>query len=180
MALDLIALQSNEFLIPFLFVLAIVFGILEITKLFRNRGVNFVIALAISFFAVSNTTFVSFLWSQFGNITAFFIVMFFIAFVLEMFGLRRPSGESRSEGGMIISGAVLFLLLSLGFMYSDLIPPLPYIGSGNNLILFFAIIFILAIFWAAFKAGRETIIPKEEGHSPRRAQEVLKPKTIYL
>jgi hypothetical protein len=155
MAIDLIALQSNEFLIPFLFVMAIVFGVLEITKVFRNRGVNFVIALAISFFAVSNATFVGFLWAQFGNITAFFIIMFFIAFILEMFGLRRPSKESRSESGMIITGAVLFVMLALGFTYSDLIPSLPYIGSGDNLILFFALVFILAIFWAAFKAGRE-------------------------
>jgi hypothetical protein len=157
MALDLIALQSNELLIPFLFTFAIVFGVLEITKIFRNRGVNLVIALALSFFAIGNTTFVSFLWSQFGNITAFFIVMFFIAFILEMFGLRRPSVESRSESGMIITGAVLFVMLALGFTYSNLIPSLPYIGSGDNLIIFFALVFILAIFWAAFKAGREVL-----------------------
>ncbi|MFH1474127.1 MAG: hypothetical protein ABIE55_04545 [Candidatus Aenigmatarchaeota archaeon] len=162
MAIDLIALQSSEFLIPFLFVMAVVFGVLEITKVFKNRGVNFVIALAISFFAVGNATFVGFLWAQFGNITAFFIVMFFIAFILEMFGLRRPSKESRSESGMLITGAVLFLMLALGFTYSDLIPSLPYIGNGNNLIILFAIVFILAIFWAAFKAGREVLPGKEE------------------
>jgi len=154
MAIDISFLQSNQTLIPFLFVLAIIFGVLELTNIFRNRGVNFLVALAISFFAITNATFVAFLWLQFGNITAFFIVMFFIAFILEIFGLRKGEpGKSRAPEAMIINGAILFILLSISFLYIDLIPPLPFIGGGTNLLLFFAIIFILAIFWAAFKAS---------------------------
>jgi len=154
MPIDVSFLQSNQTLIPFLFVFAIVFGVLGITNVFKNRGVNFLVALAISFFAISNPAFVSLLWLQFGNITAFFIVMFFIAFILEIFGLRKGEpGKSRAPESMIINGAILFILLSIGFLFIDLIPPFPFIGGGANLLLFFAIIFILAIFWAAFKAG---------------------------
>jgi uncharacterized membrane protein HdeD (DUF308 family) len=166
MAIDIAFLQSEQTLIPFLFVLAIIFGVLEITNVFKNRGVNFLVALAISFFTITNTTLVAFLWSQFGNITAFFIIMFFIAFVLEVFGLRRPKqGESRGEGGMIINGAILLLLLGLGFTYSNLLPSLPFVGGGPNLIILVALIFILAIFWMAFKVGREKIVPEKEEHA---------------
>jgi len=156
--IDLTFLQSNQTLIPFLFVLAVIFGILEITHVFRNRGVNFLIALAISFFSVTNASFVAFLWSQFGNITVFFIVMFFIAFLLEVFGLRRPvPGKSRSEEAMIIVGVFLLLIMIFGFMYAKSIPELPIIGSGTNFVILAAIIFILILFWIAFKAGPETV-----------------------
>jgi amino acid transporter len=163
MAIDIAFLQSEQTLIPFLFVLAIIFGVLELTHVFRNRGVNFLIALAISFFTISNTAFVNALWSYFGVITAFFIFMFFIAFILEVFGFRKPKHpqESREEG-MIVIGAILLLLLTFGFMYSSMIPELPFIGGGSNVIILFAIIFILVIFWMAFKVGREPLPMKEE------------------
>ncbi len=150
-ALDLI-LGSNETFLLFMFALAIVFGILEITKIFRNRGVNFIIALAISFFAVTNSSFVAFIEPQFGNITIFFIFMFFIAFVLEIFGLRDIR-QRRPEEGILIIGAILLMVFVFGFTHSNLIPELPFIGSGTNFIILLALVLILVIFWAAFKAG---------------------------
>lgn len=154
MAIDIAFLQSEQTLIPFLFVLAIVFGILELTDIFRNRAVNFIIALSISFFTITNATFVALLWSQFGNITAFFIIMFFIAFVLEVFGLRkRVAGRETSTDSVIINGAILFLLLSIGSLYINLIPSIPFIGGGQNLLFFFVVIIILVIFWSAYKIG---------------------------
>lgn len=161
MILDASLLQSEHTLIPFIFVLAIIFGSLELTRIFRNKGANFLIALAIAFFTVSNAAFVDALWSSFGLITAFFIILFFIAFILEIFGLRKPTQPGRGEGGLIIIGLIILLLLSFGFMYSRLLPSLPIIGGGPNLISLFVIIFILVMFWVAFKIGAETI--KVEG-----------------
>lgn len=165
MIFDISFLQSEQTLIPFLFVLAVIFGVLELTHVFRNRGVNFIIALAISFFTITNTAFVTFLWSQFGNITTFFIIMFFIAFVLEVFGLRGPRTPRAGGEGIVINGAILLLLLVFGFTHSDLLPSLPFIGGGSNLIVLFALIFILIIFWMAFKLGPEILPGKQEsGH----------------
>jgi len=152
MVIDISALQSTEFLIPFLFVLAVTFGVLGITNVFRNKGVNFLVALALSFFAASNPAFISILWTYFGSVAVFFIAMFFIAFIFEIFGIRKK-GPGRATDSIMINGVILFILLSIGYLYIDLIPPFPFIGSGQNLLLFFAIIFILAIFWAAYKAG---------------------------
>jgi hypothetical protein len=151
MALDIAFLQSEQTLIPFLFVLAIVFGVLELTKVFRNRGVNFLVALAIAFFTISNAAFINMLWSYFGSITTFFIIMFFIAFVFEVFGLRR--GQRQPTSSIIINGGILFILLSIGFLYASYIPELPFVGGGQNLVFLFIIIFILVIFWAAFRIG---------------------------
>ncbi|MEM5872562.1 MAG: hypothetical protein QXD55_01745, partial [Candidatus Aenigmatarchaeota archaeon] len=102
MAIDIAFLESEQILIPFLFVLAVVFGILELIKIFRNRGVNFLIALSIAFFTVTNTSFVNMLWSYFGSITTFFIIMFFIAFTFEVFGLRK--GQHPPTSSILIDG----------------------------------------------------------------------------
>jgi protein-S-isoprenylcysteine O-methyltransferase Ste14 len=152
-------------LIPFLFVLAIVFGLLDIIKIFgKNRAVNFLIAFSIAFFSITNSDFVNLLWSQFGNITSFFIVMFFIAFVLEVVGFKGKKGKGGEEEDIIIYGAILLLLLSFGFAYSSLIPTMPYLGGGSNFIVLIAIILILVIFWRAFKIGAEPTIPGREEH----------------
>jgi hypothetical protein len=153
MAIDIAFLQSEQTLIPFLFVLAIVFGVLDLTKIFRNRGVNFLVALAIAFFTITNTAFISMLWSYFGSITTFFIVMFLLAFVFEVFGLRGKGGQHHPTSAIIIDAGILFILLSIGFLYASYIPEFPFIGGGQNLVFLFIIIFILVIFWAAFKIG---------------------------
>ena len=159
MILDLAFLMSEQILIPFLFVLAIVFGFLDVFKIFgRNIAVNFLIALAIAFFSISSEAFVNFLWTYFGSITIFFIIMFLLAFVLEIFGLRKGKRENTSI--IIIYGGILFVLLSLWVLSSKYAPELPYIGSGQNLLFLIAIIFVLAIFWAAFKIGKHGGEPK--------------------
>ncbi len=147
MAIDMTLLQSEQTLIPFLFVLAIIFGVLEVTNVLRNRGANLLVAIAIAFFSVSNSAFVALLWSQFGFITAFFIIMFFIVFILEVFGLRNPKYGKPEGEGMFINGAILLLLLIFGFMHASSIPNLPFVGSGTNLIALITLIFILVIFF---------------------------------
>lgn len=161
MALDAAFLLSEHILIPFLFVLAIIFGVLELTRIIRNRGANFLIALSIAFFTVTNSAFVELLWSQFALITGFFIVMFFIVFVLQVFGVRGK--ESTGGEGIMINGAILVLLLSFGFTYSNLLPQIPFLGGGTNLISIAAVILILVIFWVAFKTGEQPSQSQPQG-----------------
>ncbi|NIM47464.1 MAG: hypothetical protein GTN40_04900 [Candidatus Aenigmarchaeota archaeon] len=152
---DLTMFQSEQTLIPFLFILAVVFGAVNTANVFKNKGVNFLVSLALAFFAASNTAFVNFLWSQFGSISIFFIAMFFIIFVLEVFGVRKEAKKGEPSGALFINGVILFILLSIGLLYIDMIPPLPYIGGGENLFLFFVLIIIALVFWLAFKVGGE-------------------------
>ncbi len=149
---DFTMFQSEYFLIPFLFILAVVFGAVNVTNVFKNRGVNFLVALALAFFAASNTAFIEFLWSQFGNISIFFIAMFFVIFVLEVFGVRRK-GKGDGADALVINSVILFVLLSIGYLYVDIFPSLPIIGGGKNLLLLAFVLFIMIIFWSAYKAG---------------------------
>ncbi len=151
MPIDFTMFQTEQFLIPFLFILAVVFGAVSAANVFKNRGVNFLVALALAFFGASNTAFVEFLWSQFGSVSIFFIAMFFVIFVLEAFGVRRGRpGEKDGASALVINGAILFVLLSIGYLY---IPKfsLPIIGGGQNLMLFIFVLFIIIIFWFAYK-----------------------------
>jgi len=149
---DLSFLQSTDIMVPFLFTLAVTFGVLEVTNVFKNKAVNFLIALALSIFAITSPTFVDLLWNYFGDITIFFIVMFLIAFILEALGVRRKD-TVMSGDAIVIQSAILFLLLTLGFYYIDKIPSIPFVGGSQNLLLLFALVLILAIFWSAYKLG---------------------------
>lgn len=146
-----IVLPPEEFLMPFLFVLVDVFGVLQLTHVF-HKGVNFIIAIILAFFAAHNPVFISLFWSQLINVVIFFVVLFFLAFILQLFGLRGK-GAPKAKEGLVIYGAILFVLLSIGFNYTETFPTLPYIGGGENLMLLIAIILILAVFWAAFQIG---------------------------
>lgn len=148
---ELAFLQETEIMVPFLFTLAITFGLLNLTNVFKNKGAHFIISLALSIFAITSPTFVNLLWSYFGSVTVFFIALFLLALILETFGLRKLSLIKDYGGSLVIQIAVLFLLLTLGFYYSDRLPTLPYLGSGENALFLFAILLILSIFWAVYR-----------------------------
>ncbi len=158
--IDITTFQSTEFLVPFLFVFAIIFGALQLAGVF-SRATNFAISLALTIFAITNPEFTSLLWSQFGNMTIFFIAMFFLLFFLEAFGLRRGGAKAREK--LFVCGVVLFVLLSIGYIFSDMIPNLPVIGRGQNVLLLFSILFVIMIFWSAFQIPPEkkvVMVPK--------------------
>ena len=148
MAIDITMLQTTEFFIPFLFSLAVIFGVLEVTRLFR-KPVNFIISFTLSFFAMIYPGFVDFMWANFGLFAIFFIAMFFIVFVSKVFGM----GGKKSQDSVIINGVILLILLSVSYLYIDSFPSVPFIGAGQNLILLVSVVLIISIFWAAYKTS---------------------------
>ncbi len=140
-----------DFFIPFIFVLAIVFGVLQLTNVFKSKAVSFIIALALSLFATTYQPFLNTLWSNFGIITWFFIGIFFIAFIAKLTGLggARPTSET-----MAMHAIILFILLAVGWTVIDQFQiDLPYIGSGENLMVIIVLVVIAIIFFLAFKMG---------------------------
>ncbi|OGI12414.1 hypothetical protein A3K64_01115 [Candidatus Micrarchaeota archaeon RBG_16_36_9] len=148
---DLYMFQSEQILIPFLFVLAITFGSIEITKIFRNKAVNLLISISLAIFAVSNDSFVQLLWSQFGNISVFFIAMFFIVFIIKVFSGFGKKERQNIHDEIMIYGAILFALLVMSYLFIDLLPVIPVIGGGKDIMLIVFIFLMIAIFWATFK-----------------------------
>ncbi|MBU3904581.1 MAG: hypothetical protein KJ906_00320 [Nanoarchaeota archaeon] len=161
MAIELALDPIMQFFVPFLFVFAIVFGVLELaTPKKMNRSVIVIISLAITFFAISYSPFITMLWAYLPTITWFFIAMFFIAFLLELFGLRSKQPFATPEK-VILSGVVLFLLLTIGWSVIDQIPgKIPLVGDAENLLLLLGIIFIAIIFWAAFRMNTLSDVQK--------------------
>ncbi len=158
MASFLLDFSNQQFLITFLFTLAVVFGVVELSKVFKgNKAVALVISLAIALFAAGYAPFQTTLWNLLPNITWFFIVLFLVAFGLELFGVRRGSAiPGREHEGMIVSGAVLLILLTVGWQIIQTNPiNLPFIGGGQNLIFFIGLILIVSLFWAAMKTSGE-------------------------
>jgi len=151
MALIFPGLDAN-FVIPFLFVLAVVFGVLRISKAFKgNAAVEVIISLVIAFFSATYSPFTSMLFNILPSITMFFIAMFFIVFILEIVGVRGK-GKGEPVTNIIIYGILILVLFTIVASHSELIPNLGII-SQDDLVLGIGLIFVIAIFWAAFKIG---------------------------
>lgn len=148
-----IAFDMN-FFIPFMFVLAIVFGILRIAKVFQgNAAVEMIISIAIAFFSATYSPFTTILFQYLPSITWFFIAMFFIVFVLEILGIRKGTRKpEEAQANSIIYGVLLLLLFTIGISGLEGLPiQIPFIGGGENIALLIGIIFIIGIFWYAYK-----------------------------
>jgi len=148
-----------QLFLPFIFVFAIIFGSIQLVNPFKNKAINVVISLVIAAFATLNSQFNALILAQFGNIATFFIVIFFISFILKIFGFKRAQSPEDYREAIVIQGVILFVLLSISFMFADQIPTLPIIGEGQNTLLAAFLIFILAILWAAFKLGAYEPVP---------------------
>ncbi len=151
MVLDLSIFANQSFLIPFLFVLAIVFGILELANIFGNRAVNMIIAIVIAFFSATYQPFTSLLFQYLPTITWFFIAMFFIAFSLEIIGLGKRKSIKEESMKMIILGVVLIVFITIGVNY---IPDINFLGT-QNLLIIIALFLMFMLFSAAHKIPAE-------------------------
>jgi len=144
---------EEQIIITFLFVLAVVFGGLRISNVLKSQPASFLLALAVAAFAAMYSPFTTMLWFYMPSLTWFFIIIFLIAFVFEMFGIRKGGGKESSEA-MAVNGAILLVMLTVGWRISQTFKiNIPYIGSGENLVFLLGFVFIISIFWNAMKTG---------------------------
>ncbi len=145
---------EDQILIAFLFVLAVVFGALNLVNIFKSRAANFIIALALGAFAVSNAAFIATLNSLIPNLTWFFILIFLIAFTMELFGIRKTA-ESHTEG-MIMNAAVLLILFGVGAQIIQTFNvEVPFSGGISSLLFLVGFLLIIALFWSVMKMRLE-------------------------
>lgn len=131
--------------IPFFFLLAIVYGGLQISKLFDNKAANMLIAIAIAMFGALTPEVSAFIYQVLPVASIFFVVFFFIGFVWKFFDSKK---EKDYTLGIVVMG--LLMLLGAGLYQAGSPFPLGDILS-ENLMVGIAIIFIIAIFYAAYK-----------------------------
>jgi hypothetical protein len=149
MALDLVT-----FILPFLFVLAIVYGALQLAAVFKNRAVNAIIAVVVAFFAISNAGIVATIVAGMPWAAMLFIVLFFLKFIHSFFKVDKTKGETRDYTLlMVILGLIVIFMLSQGTQLIHDWLPGGFPVTEDNLIIIIGIVIIVAIFLVAYRKG---------------------------
>jgi len=147
-----------EFFIPFIFVLAVVYGSLQVAGIFKNKAVNLIIAIVFAFFAAS-TGFVSeFIYSIFPYAVLLFIIFFFLALVKKSILGRVGKGGPPDWTMWIVLAVLILLLLAAGQEFiNDIISPLGI--SGESLLWIVGFIVIIGIFYMAYAMAHPKAAP---------------------
>lgn len=142
------ALDAFTIGIPFLFMLAIVYGAMEVSGVFKKQAVKVIIALVIAIFAATYEPAVTLIFQILPFATLFFIGAFFLGFVASLFKEGRGGGK---DWTLLILVFGLFLVLLTQF--EDVLQLNIYGIDGQTLLLGVGIIIILMILYAAYKLG---------------------------
>ncbi len=131
--------------IPFFFTLAVAYGALQVSGLFKNKAVNMLIAIVLALFAASTQGLVEFIYTLLYPATVLFIIFFFIGFVYKFFKERKETDYTL----MVVVLGLLLLLMAAGVAGNPVVP----IGSimSENLVVLLGLVFIVAMFYASYK-----------------------------
>jgi len=141
---------SLEILLPFFLVLAIIYGALEVSRVFANRAVKAIIAIVFAFFSIMNYEVVMFINSILPYAAGFFVCLFLIWIILKP--LKGAGGKGGSDPVLIIVILVLILILLARMSVTDYWPESSII-SNTNLIWIIALLILIVIIWKAYKMG---------------------------
>jgi len=139
---------TSQILIIFVFTFAVVFGVLNLTRVF-SRGVSVLVSFALAFFAISYPPFVNLLWTYIPGMIWIFIILFFIGFIFKMIGFEPKKHEIENLPSVAIT---LLLLLSVGGLVMKFLPgEIPLIGRQENLLFLLGLLFILLMIFLIFR-----------------------------
>jgi hypothetical protein len=138
-------------LIPFLFILAIVYGALDVSGVFRNKRVNALIALVFAFFSLTYEPAILFINQIMPFAIIFFVAFFFLGFVIKV---ARKGVDKDYTLLIIILGLVLLLFATQGPGFIDSFVP-GFEEQASNIMMAVAIVFIGVILLAAYRLTKE-------------------------
>lgn len=128
-------------LLPFLLVLAVVYGAMDTAKMFGNRALKTIIAVVMAFFAISDASVVAMLNSLLPYAAVFFILIFVAGYVKRSLG-----GSGGQDNTIVIIIIVLALLLLTSYASAE-----GGMQDYSEFFWFVGIIAIIAILYAAYK-----------------------------
>lgn len=135
--------------VPFLFILAIVFGALEVAGVFKNKYVKMLISLAIAVITATNAQVVSVINQILPYAAIGFVVIFFLAFLFKSFKTQEGDWPL-----IIISGGLLLLVfVVLGANWQQFFKFLPV--TYNNFLWIIGIILFIVVLYGAYKVGSD-------------------------
>ncbi|HLC67369.1 MAG TPA: hypothetical protein VJI12_00640 [archaeon] len=138
------------FVSTFLFVFAVVFGLLTYSKVGGfDKRVSGAIAAAIGLFSMAYEPLVTSLTQYMPIAVGLLVILFFVAFIQKVLG----GGENKDYFPLIIALGISLVLLG---MFSDrLVGYLPY-GIDVNMVLWgVGIVAVLLFFWFIYKTKNE-------------------------
>jgi uncharacterized membrane protein len=135
------------FLLPFLLMLAIVYGALQMGGPFKSKGINFIIAVVLGFFAATYEPVVQFINQVLPYAAILFVVVFLIGFVKSKIVGRKPDFVLLA---IVVGLAAVFLASPAG---QEIFSVMPSSGvlSADNIAVAVAILFVLILLIASRK-----------------------------
>ena len=135
----------------FLFVFALIFGLLSYSKVGDfNKRVNALLALAIAGFSVLYEPLVVTLSQYIPIAASVLIIVFFLALVKKIFE-GKDSKQAKDYFPLIVVIAILFLLL---IAFADVfLAFLPGNFDASVVLWGIGIVFVLLFFWLVYKTG---------------------------
>ncbi len=143
-----VVLNTDVFLfgIGFLFIFAIIYGLLGVAKLFDNK-VNALLGIVLALFGAAYMPLISFLFVFMPIAIAILVIVFLIVLLKKLF---QKDGERTDLLPVMVSLGILLLLL--GIFWGQLRTGMTAMAS-DNLLWAIGIIVIIILFWAAYAAG---------------------------
>lgn len=149
------AVEIFTHMIPFLFVLAVVYGALDYSNVFKKNSVKSLVSLAIAFFALTSQFVIDFIYGILPYAVILFVIVFFLAFIARLVGGKGKERKIDWSLAMIVIILFLIFLASYGEdIVTSLLPSMPV----ENFMYAVGLILILLIFYAVYKnwGGEET------------------------
>ena len=139
-------------MIPFFFVLAIVYGALDYSNVLKKNSVKAIISLVIAFFAITYQPLVDFIYLVLPYAVILFIVVFFLAFISKLFKGKGGEGGKGGERDWTLIAIIVILILIATAAYgqdilNNFLPAMP----AENFLYAVGLVLVLLIFYAAYK-----------------------------
>lgn len=138
-------------LIPFLFVLAVVYGALDYSNVLRKHSVKAIVSLAIAFFALTSQFVLDFINSILPYAVILFIIVFFLAFLTKLVKGKGDGGKSEPRDWTLIAIIILLILIAIAAYGQDMLNAFLPSMPAENFLYGVGIVLILLIFYAAYK-----------------------------
>lgn len=154
-----------DIILPFLLIFALVFAILEKSKVLgQNKGIYAIVALAIAFFAISNPMLTGFFAILFANAGVGFAVLLVVILFIGMFMRDEKGGGWLGVGGLF-AVLIFFWVLNRSIIEAGLQPEV-FAFFSNNPTLWAAIVYgggllaIIAIIYFMMPHDEKTRLDK--------------------
>lgn len=136
-----------EIAIPFFFVLAVVYGSLEVSNVFKKSSVKGMISLAIAAVTLTSEAVTVFVMDILPYAAILFVIFFILGFILNIF-----KGDDKKVDFSLVAVIAALVLVFISTQQEFIENYVPWLSSENSVFIVAGIL-LLMIFYAAYKKG---------------------------